>query len=27
MDVVAVECSNLGTAKFWIYLFSLEDVG
>jgi hypothetical protein len=27
VDVVVAECSNLGTAKFWIYLLTLEDAG
>jgi hypothetical protein len=25
--VVAVEYNSLGTTRFWIYLFTLEDVG
>jgi hypothetical protein len=27
VDVVVAECSNLGIARFWIYLLTLEDVG
>jgi hypothetical protein len=27
VDVVVAKCSSLGTARFWIYLLTLEDVG
>jgi hypothetical protein len=27
VDVVVAECSSLGTARFRIYIFTLEDVG